>query len=126
MPADEAALRRMHAGDGFEYALPNLADPRLWIARPVLEGKDGAPAMALLGRLTSEVYLLQDPALDWTPARRMRGVLRLAEAACAEGRSMGIDTCHAWLPPEIVANWGAKLERLGWRQAAWPAFVREL
>jgi hypothetical protein len=57
--SDLDALRRMHAGQGFGYAFPNLADP-LFVSKLVVENDDGRPVMASLARLTCEMYLLVD------------------------------------------------------------------
>src|SRR5271156_998077 len=59
VPADLAALQRMHASQGFDYAFPDLQDP-IFVAKLVLEDDDGRPVMASLARLTCEMYLLVD------------------------------------------------------------------
>ena len=58
--ADFAALRAMHAAQGFGYPLPDPSDP-LFLVRTVVED-EGRPRMAALLRLTAETYLLADPA----------------------------------------------------------------
>src|SRR5580704_15596329 len=57
--ADLAALRRMHASQGFAYPFPDLGDP-IFVSKLVLEDDAGRPAMASLARLTCEMYLLVD------------------------------------------------------------------
>lgn len=57
--ADLAALRAMHASQGFDYEFPDLRDP-IFLSKLVLEDDAGEPAMAALARLTCEMYLLVD------------------------------------------------------------------
>ena len=57
--ADLAALRRMHAGQGFAYPFPDLRDA-IFVSKLVLEDDAERPAMASLARLTCEMYLLVD------------------------------------------------------------------
>jgi hypothetical protein len=125
-PRDAEFLRAMHAADPFDYALPDLAN-QLWITKQVLE-VEGRVVMALLGRLTSEAYLLEDPAERERAGRvaRMRRILSLAEASAGDARSRGIDSAHAWLAPEIAGKFGPQLERMGWLPARWAAYVKEL
>ncbi len=86
--------------------------------------------MAALGRLTSEAFLLIDrsyfaPLTAAQGGRRaMRGLLALAERACEEARRMGIDSCHAWLAPEIAARFGPQIARMGWARHDWPTYVK--
>ena len=125
-PRDAAILRAMHAADAFDYVLPDPENP-LWITRQVLE-VDGRGVMAVLGRLTSEAYLLEDPAERErsSPVSRMRRILSLAHVAEIDARSRGIDSAHAWLAPEIAEKFGPQLERMGWLPAKWAAYVKEL
>lgn len=123
---DEKFLRAVHAGDGFDYELPDLGDPRLWITRQVLTRADGLPVMAVLGRLTSEAFLLIDPHEKTSGPQTMRRILALAERACADGRSMGIDSCHAWLAPEIAEKFGPQIARMGWMKHDWPTYVKSI
>lgn len=58
-PADLAALRRIHAAQGFTYTFPNIDDP-LFVSKLILEDDSGRIAMAALARLTCEMYLLVD------------------------------------------------------------------
>src|ERR1700722_12455990 len=58
--SDLAALRRMHARQGFDYAFPDLADP-IFVSKLVVEDDAGRAVMASLARITCEMYLLADP-----------------------------------------------------------------
>ena len=123
---DLAALRRMHANDPFDFFLPDLSDA-LWITKTALES-EGRLVMAVVGRLTSEAYLLEDAAERErvAPVVRMRRILALAEAAAADVRSRGIDSAHAWVAPQVADKFGPQLERMGWQPAKWAAFMKEL
>lgn len=124
-PSDEMSLRRMHAAQGYGYELPDLLDPRLWIVQKVLEDKEGKPVKAILGRLTSEAMFLDYPGTE-NDFTRMRRFMVLQDVACEEGRRMGMDSVHVWLPPELKAQFGERLERMGWIQFTWPSFMRRL
>ena len=78
--ADLAALRRMHASQGFAYPFPDLRDP-IFISRLVLEDDAGRPAMASLARLTCEMYLLVDRDAEGTDAVIAAPTLRAAAGA---------------------------------------------
>ncbi len=85
--ADLAALRRMHASQGFAYPFPDLRDP-IFISRLVLEDDAGRPAMASLARLTCEMYLLVDRDAEGTdgssPRQRYAQLLALHDAGARD------------------------------------------
>ena len=122
---DLAALRAMHAKQGFDYPFPNLADP-IFVSKLVVEGDDGRAVMASLARITCEMYLLADPEAG-TPRERHARLLALHEAGERDLLARGLDDAHAWLPPRVAARFGRRLEALGWvRDAAWTPFCRKL
>jgi hypothetical protein len=131
--ADLDALRAMHRAQGFDYALPNLADP-IFVSKLVLEDEDSAASkngdskimMASLARLTCEMYLLVDPSAG-TPRDRYARLLELHRAGAADLRARGLDDAHAWLPPPIAKRFGRRLEALGWiRDDAWTPYCNRL
>jgi hypothetical protein len=139
--ADLDALRRMHAGQGFDYAFPDLADP-IFISKLVVEDDDGRAVMASLARLTCEMYLLLDRE-DQTdrddrkagnrrpcesgPRERYAHLLALHRAGERDLLARGLDDAHAWLPPSIARRFGRRLESLGWiRDDAWMPYCRRL
>jgi len=142
-PSDLAALRRMHATQGFGYPFPDLESP-LFLSKLVLEddreesdtGREvthrNAPpqdsprvTMAVLLRLTAETYLLHDPEAG-TPRRRWRSLLAIHEAARAAAAAHGLDDVQAFLPPRIAGAFGRRLARLGWTHDPWPCFSRRV
>lgn len=123
--SDFPALQAMHTAQGFEYQLPDLSDSGLWITRKVMTEDGGRPVGAILGRLTSEAFYLDNPKVT-SPAMRMRRFLALHEVAASEGKKAGVDSVHVWLPPEVEKKFGNQLARLGWVQFTWPTFVKSL
>lgn len=113
-------LREMHARQGFRYPMPDLEDPA-FLLRAVLEDDAGQPVMAVLARLTSEIYLLADPDAG-TPRERWQRLVALHRAAEREGWRRGLDDAHCWLPPPIARAFGKRLGKLGWSEPAWTCY----
>jgi len=123
--SDLAALRAMHARQGFDYAFPNLADP-IFLSKLVVEDDSGRAVMASLARLTCEMYLLLDPGAG-KPRERFERLLALHTAGGRDLLARGLDDAHAWLPPPIAKKFGRRLEALGWvRDDAWTPYCRRL
>jgi len=131
--ADFDALVAMHRAQGFDYALPDLADP-IFVSKLVLEDGDSTDAekdagkivMASLARLTCEIYLLVDPNAG-TPGERYARLLELQRVGANDLRARGLDDAHAWLPPAIAKRFGRRLEELGWiRDDAWTPYCKRL
>ena len=133
---DLAALRAIHAAQGFEYKLPDLSNP-LFVTKLVLTEENIAPGSAAtpqaetifgaaLLRLTAEAYLLLDPRAG-TPRERWRWLLALHAAAERDAWQRGLEDVHAWLPPPITKKFGKRMERLGWqRDDAWTPYCKKL
>jgi hypothetical protein len=130
--ADLAALRRMHASQGFAYPFPDLRDP-IFISKLVLEDNAGRPAMASLARLTCEIYLLVDrdakrdgKVADATsPRERYAQLLALHDVGERDLIARGLNDAHAWLPPHIAKRFGRRLTALGWlRDDAWTPYCK--
>lgn len=137
---DLAALRGIHATQGFDYALPDLSNPLL-VTKLILTDEEDAAANAkesvtrddarqtkILGaaflRLTAEAYLLLDPKAG-TPRERWQHLLALHAAAERDAWQRGLEDVHAWLPPPIAKTFGRRIQRLGWvRDDAWSPFCK--
>jgi hypothetical protein len=152
--ADLAALRAIHAAQGFDYALPDLRNP-LFVTKLLLLNenvappfraasvplndeaasrdaglKPGATQERILGaaflRLTAEAYLLLDPRAG-TPRERWQWLLALHAAAERDAWQRGLEDVHAWLPPSIAQKFGKRLARLGWvRDDVWTPYCKKL
>jgi hypothetical protein len=126
---DLAALRAIHAVQGFEYALPDLSNP-LFITKLVLTerastGEEKICGAALL-RLTAEAYLLLDPGAG-APRERWQRIRGLQDAAARDAWARGLEDVHAWLPPPISEKFGKHIERLGWiRDDVWTPYCIRL
>ena len=122
---DLAALKQIHARQGFDYSFPNLDDP-IFISKLVLEDGEGCVVMASLARLTCESYLLADPAAG-TPRQRYSRLLSLQRAAERDAFRAGLEDAHAWLPPRIAKRFGRRLEAIGWtRDDTWTPYSKRL
>jgi hypothetical protein len=137
--SDLAALRAVHAAQGFDYGLPDLRNP-LFVSKLVLADGDKAQpnenrqreagATEILGaaflRLTAEAYLLLDPRAG-TPRERWQWLLALHAAAERDAWQRGLEDVHAWLPPPIAQKFGKRIQRLGWlRDDAWTPYCKRL
>jgi len=137
--SDLAALRAIHAAQGFDYPLPDLRSP-LFVTKLVVAADDppqpdenrqmetGATKIvgAALLRLTAEAYLLLDPNVG-TPRERWQSLLTLHAAAERDAWRRGLEDVHAWLPPQIGKNFGKRIARLGWiRDDTWTPYCKKL
>jgi hypothetical protein len=124
--SDLAQLKAIHAGQGFDYAFPDLNNP-LFVTKLVATDadenrrqhagatKDGSERIigAALLRLTAEAYLLLDPK-SGAPRERWQSLLTLHAATHRDAWHRGLEDVHAWLPPSIATKFGRRLQRLGW------------
>jgi hypothetical protein len=126
VPSDLAALQRMHASQGFDYAFPDLQDP-IFVSKLVLEDREGRPVMASLARLTCEMYLLIDRESrdGCSPQERYAQLVALQDVGQRDLIARGLDDAHAWLPPRIAGRFGRRLTALGWvRDDTWTPYCK--
>jgi len=106
----------MYQSQGFDYVEPNW-DHEEFFSRLVLEDQGGQIVMAIMGRLTAEMYLLMDPKAN-TPAERLRHFLSLHQASEHDMASKGIQDCYAQVPPGVrMSKFKRLLAMLGWVRA---------
>jgi hypothetical protein len=149
--SDLAALRAIHASQGFDYQLPDLNNP-LFTTKLILsesapsnctepEASEGVAGTAgatnsvpsqqkIIGaaflRLTAEAYLLLDPQAG-TPRQRWQWLLQLHAASERDAWQRGLEDVHAWLPPPIAQKFGRRIAQLGWRRDdAWTPYCKRL
>ena len=138
--SDLAALRAIHAAQGFDYPLPDLSNP-LFVTKLILneprnekepsesdsprEQNEKIVGAALL-RLTAEAYLLLDPKAG-TARDRWQWLLQLHAATERDAWQRGLEDVHAWLPPPIARKFGKRIAQLGWnRDDAWTPYCKRL
>jgi hypothetical protein len=140
--SDIAALRAIHASQGFAYPLPDLSNP-LFVTKLILSdasetetaerntGADAGPPKeniigAALLRLTAEAYLLLDPRAG-TPRQRWQWLLQLHAATERDAWHRGLEDVDAWVPPPIASKFGKRITQLGWnRDDAWTPYCKRL
>jgi hypothetical protein len=120
---DHPRLMELHEKMALGYPL-DLADPNMVIKMGLFNGSP-APIAAILGRATSEAYLLLDCAWG-TPERRWEAVLRVVAAAHAQAKLLGFSDVHVWLPPKIEKTFARRLKKLGFMQAPWTCYTAKL
>jgi len=138
--SDLAALRAIHAAQGFDYPLPDLSNP-LFVTKLILKEprnekepsesdspreQNGKIIGAALLRLTAEAYLLLDPKAG-SPRERWQWLLQLHAATERDAWQRGLEDVHAWLPPPIARKFGKRIAQLGWnRDDAWTPYCKRL
>ena len=134
--SDLDAVRKIHAAQGFDYALPDLNNP-LFLTKLVVTDEDpnqdvspSSPSQKIVGaallRLTAEAYLLLDPRAG-TPLDRWRWLLALHATSERDAWQRGLEDVHAWLPPPIANKFGKRITRLGWvRDNTWLPYCKKL
>jgi hypothetical protein len=137
--SDLAALRAIHAAQGFDYALPDMRNP-LFVTKLILSTANATapnepdasepPQESIIGaallRLTAEAYLLLDPKAG-APLERWHWLLHLHAATERDAWQRGLEDVHAWLPPPIASRFGKRIEQLGWRRDdSWTPYCKRL
>lgn len=118
----------MHKAMGMEYPFPDLlladgTDNPLFLRMLVVE-EEGQVKMAMLARVTSEGYLLQDkqaaPETRWDMFRELQAEMlrELYEA--------GLEDVHVFLPPQVAKGFSKRLKSLGWIGEPWAPFCKFL
>lgn len=122
-PSDEPVLRALHEAQGFDYPFPDLSQ---FEGILVSTDEHDLPVQALAARKTAELFMLGDPSYR-TPVWRMSHFAPLHEEMHRFMKSRGYSDVHAWLPPEIVKQFGSRLKRsFGWLPSRWQSFVKYL
>jgi hypothetical protein len=119
---DVQAMKRLHASMNLAYELP---DPQkaFFVKLGMFEGS--RLVTAVLGRKTSEAYLLIDR--NWAnPSERWDAVQRLIVASAEQAKIDGISDTHVWLPPEVEKRFGKRLAEFAFVKAPWNCYTAQL
>ena len=118
--ADLPAIREMFANCPFPYDFPDLLSPHfdsIW----VIEDDDGKVLMAAAAEIIHQIYLW---STEFSPAARLHGIRLLHEAMGADLRAKGYNSVEAFLPPNVSAQFGRRLEKtFGWVKN-WASWTR--
>lgn len=123
-PSDAAAVKKLHAGMGMDYRLPDI-DDALFLVKKVCE-VDGKIVGVELLKVQAEAYLMLDCNLD--AIEKTRTIAHLSRETEREAYNRGLDTLCAYIPEEISKKFTKRLELLGWSKAreGWRTWFREL
>ncbi|MCI0725054.1 MAG: hypothetical protein L0338_39730 [Acidobacteria bacterium] len=112
--SDKNELMRLYQAQGLDYLYPNFEHPEFF-TRLVLEDEKGEVVMAIMGRLTAEMFLLMDPRANG-PGVRLKHFLTLHRASEHDMALKGIGDCYAQIPPGME-KFKRLLSLLGWVRA---------
>ncbi len=118
---DYEAARDLHARMSLGYDLdPSQSD--FFVKNGLFD--DGKLVSVVLGRLSSEAYLLLDRS--WRlPQDRWDAVKRLSMVSAAEAKLYGVNDVNIWLPPK-AGCFQRRLRRMGFVPAPWECFTAKL
>lgn len=119
---DAAAIERLHARMNLGYELP---DPRIGFFVKTGMFDDGRLVTAVLGRKTSEAYLLLDRTWS-TPAERWEAIGHLVVCGAQQAKIQGIDDVHVWLPPALETRFAKRLAEFAFVKAPWNCYTAKL
>jgi len=117
---DHDALRKMARAAGFEYAEPACGHMELVLV--VVDDQD-IPVMACGAEKIIQLYLWAGRGL---PGAKFSALNLLHSAMGAALRTRGWDEVNAFIPPDIVRQFGRRLERaFGWKKN-WPSWFKRI
>lgn len=109
-PSDIPILQALAARSGFPY--PDLSHPHIEAVVVVVDSEDKPIAAAAAKRLI-EAYLYIDP--DCSPAVKIAALRLIHTAMAHELRALLYNSVECFLPTQIAAKFGRRLERTwGW------------
>ena len=105
---DIPALRAMYEAQGFAYEFPDLNGP-LMETTLVVADDDGTILAAVAAERLIQLYFLCGPTDH--PATKLAIIRALHPAMADVLREKGYHSVEAFLPPELAATFGGRLER---------------
>lgn len=120
---DFKQVNQLHEAMGAKYEL-DLGGTDFIIQNGAFDD-DNSPVAVVLGRMTTEAYLLIDKM--WrTPQERMDMLQNLAMLSASEAKSVyGIKDTHVWIPPD-ANKFIKRLRRMGFADAPWKCLTARL
>ena len=121
-----AAVEEIHAESGFDYRMPaDLNTPLFPIKRAVINDAGELLAAAAV-KVEAEAFLFVSEG-SGSPLERLRAIQTLQADLADKARTIGFESVHAAIPPEIAERFGKRLEDMGWKLARpWPIYVYQL
>lgn len=121
---DREELAAMHKEQGYDYVFPNF-DHIEFFSRLVVEDDDGRLVMALMGRVTCEMFLLMHPNAG-TPKERFQNFVALHLESEKDLWRHGMQDAHAFIPPgERMERFKELLRYFGWVPATeWECWTK--
>ncbi|MDR5730579.1 MAG: hypothetical protein RB191_24485 [Terriglobia bacterium] len=110
-PEDFPAVESLHASQGLDYRLPDLASPLLVVKKAVVN-EQGEVIGACLLRLTAETMLILDPKL--TPPEKMDAMEAMQPEVLASAWRLGLDEVECRIPEAVEQIFTKRLHTLGW------------
>jgi hypothetical protein len=122
-PEDHAAIRKIHAEMGQDYALPNLDSPLVFIQKVAISDS-GEVVGATLLRLTAETILLLSPKLG--DHGKIAAITTMQPAILKAAWEKGLDDIEARINETIEPQFTAMLDFLGWvkNRSGWSPWSR--
>jgi len=118
---DAAAIKELYAAMSLGYELPEQG--KLFVQLGIFD--DSRLVTAVLGRKTSEAYLLLDRTWS-TPAKRWEAVGQLIVFGAQQAKIEGIEDAHVWLPPAIEKRFAKRLAEFAFVKAPWNCYTAKL
>ena len=128
--SDMERARQIHADNALpECCFPDLLveveggeqqENPLYVDKSVYE-VDGEPAMMCFLKVRSELYLLMNHNVG-TPEERFAWLKEFKTFMVRQAWLQGLDQMTAFLPPEIEASFGKRLEELGFVKSPYSAW----
>lgn len=115
--SDIPILRKMAADSGFPY--PDLDDPLIESVIVVVDSSD-VPIMACAAKRLVELYLYVSPQ---RPAIKMKALELLHQGMAQPLRDKLYTSAEAFLPENVAAKFGRRLERTFRWMRNWPSWT---
>lgn len=118
---DVEAVKDIHKAQGFEYAIPDLTSPLIFVKK--VREVDGRVVAAMFLRITAETFLI----CAGSPVEKGRAIEELQPEVIGDAWEKGLSEIVCVIPPEISESFAPVLKRMGWyRTREWPMWQKDL